>query len=228
MSRREFHFPRRPRLSQHPSSSCRLHSLESYRHVNSCAQHLGYTRESSSLGELFRVSSRFRHLYVGNPRIRQNYSNHRRIIGLSCECDERHWYHSIGEYPSLLIGVRLDPLLVSSRLMYPQEVLGLYPSYSQYERNEPMHVQEVGRHSSIPLRLRNIQALILFRLHLSVRWISLHGVGLVSIQGSRLPEGSFLVARSFHSCHGCPRLVFPSNCRRLLPLNRYLEYRHPP
>ena len=153
MSHREFHFPRRPRLSQHPSSSCRLHSLESYRRVNSCVLHLGYTRESSSLGELCRVSSRFHHLYVGNPRIRQSYSNHRRIIVLNCARDERHSLHSIGEYPSLLIGVRLDPLLVSSRLMYLQEALGLYPSYSQYERNEPTHVQEVGRRSSIPLCL---------------------------------------------------------------------------
>ena len=169
MSHREFHFPRRPRLSQHPSSSCRLHSLESYRHVNSCAQHLGYTRESSSLGELFRVSSRFHRFYVGNPRIRQNYSNHRRIIVLNCARDERHWHHSIGEYPSLLIGVRLDPLLVSSRLIFLQEVLGLYPSYSQYEHSAPTRVQEVGRHSSIPLRLQNIQASILFLLHLSAR-----------------------------------------------------------
>ena len=168
MNRREFHFPRRPRLSQHPSSSCRLRSLESYRHVNSCVLHLGYTRESSSLGESCRVSSRFHRLYVGNLRIRQSYSNHRRIIGLSCECDERHWHHSIGECPSLLIEVRLDPLLVSSRLIFLQEVPGLYPSYSQYERNAPTHVQEVGRHSSIPLRLRNIQVLILFLLHLSV------------------------------------------------------------
>ena len=169
MSRREFHFPRRPRLSQHPSSSCRLHSLESYRHVNSCVLHLGYTRESSSLGESCRVSSRFHHLCVGNPRIRQNYSNHRRIIGQGYARDERHWHHSIGEYPSLLIGVRLDPLLVSSRLMYPQEALGPYPSYSRYERNEPTHVQEVGRRSSIPLRSQNIRALILFLLHLSAR-----------------------------------------------------------
>ena len=167
MSHREFHFPRRPLPSQHPSSSCRLHSLESYRHVNSCVLHLGYTHESSSLGELCRVSSRFLRLYVGNPRIRQSYSNPHRIIDLNCARDERHLPHSIGEYPSLLIGVRLDPLLVSSRLIFLQEALGLYPSYSRYERIAPMRVQEVGLHSSIPLRLQNIQASILFPLHLS-------------------------------------------------------------